>query len=128
MKKLWAKYKWILLILINTLPFLLNGIFYITGGLDDIYLFIPIFALLSFLNFKNCNKILHYICLQIYILLCSVCCGYVTTYLYYHNISNDSLTPIVGMVIVLFQCAINLIVTAITATVKMAKIKKLNEQ
>ncbi len=124
MKKLWAKYKWILLILINTLPFLLNGIFYITGGLDDIYLFIPIFALLSFLNFKNCNKILHYISLQTYILFCSVCCGYVTTYLYYHNISNDSLTPIAGMVIVLFQCAINLIVTAITAAVKMAKIKK----
>ena len=124
MRKLPAKYKWPLLILVNTLPFALFVLFYPGGIMRDILLFLPFFAGLTALNFQNCNKPLHFIFIQMYILICLVGSGYASTYLYYHNISNDSMTPVAGQVVVALEAATNIVTTAIAAVFKTKTIQK----
>ena len=53
MKNLWNKCKWIFLFLINVLPFALDVIFYHTGSTDELFLFLPIFAGLTLLNYAS---------------------------------------------------------------------------
>ena len=96
MKNLWNKCKWIFLFLINVLPFALDVIFYHTGSTDELFLFLPIFAGLTLLNYMNCQKVIPYILYQAFMLICIICAGYASTYLYYHNVSNDFMTPVVG--------------------------------
>ena len=124
MKKLWRKFKWPLLVLINAFPFLLNTLFYAAGGMDDLGLFAPIFAGLTFLNFRECKKVITYIIFQVFLLICIVCSGYVSIYLHYHRISNDFMTLLVGELMVLLESAICIIVTAVTAIAKGIKNKK----
>ena len=118
MKKVWNKYKWMFLILINAFPFALDIMFYPKGVMVDLYLFLPIFAGLTVLNYLNCQKVIPYIFYQAFILVCIICGGYASTYLYYHNVSNDSMTPIVGELMVLLESSINIVVTVITAVIK----------
>jgi len=117
-RKILTKFKWPLLVLINALPFLLNVVCFKIGAMDDLYMFLPIFLGLTALNFKNCNKITQFIALQSFILMCVVLTGYAGTYLYYHNVSSDSLTPMIGMGLVLLQVVAIIIITTIIAIVK----------
>ena len=118
MKNVWNKYKWIFLFLINALPFVLDVLFYTTGAMDNLYLFLPIFAGLTALNYRNCQKVIPYCLYQAFILICIVCAGYASTYLYYHNISNDFMTPVVGKLVTLLGASISIVATVITAVVK----------
>ena len=124
MKNVWNKYKWIFLFLINALPFVLDVLFYTTGKMDNLFLFLPIFAGLTVLNYRNCPKVAPYILYQSFMLICIICAGYASTYLYYHNVSNDSMTPVVGEFITLLGASISIVATLITAVVKAVMNKK----
>ena len=124
MKNVWNKYKWIFLFLINALPFVLDVLFYTTGKMDNLFLFLPIFAGLTVLNYRNCPKVVPYILYQSFMLICIICAGYASTYLYYHNVSNDSMTPVVGEFITLLGASISIVATLITAVVKAVMNKK----
>ena len=124
MKNIWNKYKWILLLLINALPFGLDVIFYSAGAPADLALFLPVFIGLTVLNYKNSPKVIAYILYQVFMLICIICAGYASTYLYYHNISNDYMTLAVGKLGTLLGANISFVATVITAVVKAVKNKK----
>lgn len=124
MKNMWNKHKWILLLLINALPFVLDVLFYTMGKMDNLYLFLPIFAGLTALNYRNCKKVIPYILYQAFMLICIICAGYASTYLYYHNVSNDFMTPVVGELMTLLGVSISIVATVITAVVKAVMNKK----
>ena len=124
MKNVWNKYKWIFLFLINALPFVLDVLFYTTGAMDNLHLFLPIFAGLTLLNYRNCQKVVPYILYQAFMLVCIICAGYASTYLYYHNVSNDFMTPVVGKLMTLLGASISIVATVITSVVKAVMNKK----
>ena len=124
MKNVWNKYKWIFLFLINALPFVLDVLFYTTGAMDNLHLFLPIFAGLTLLNYRNCQKVIPYILYQAFMLVCIICAGYASTYLYYHNVSNDFMTPVVGELVTLLGASISIVATVITSVVKAVMNKK----
>ena len=124
MKNIWNKHKWMLLLLINALPFGLDVLFFTTGGMDNLFLFLPILAGLTALNYRNCQKVVPFILYQAFMLICIICAGYASVYLYYHNVSNDSMTPVLGMFITLLCAGISIVATLITAVVKAVKNKK----
>ena len=124
MKNVWNKYKWIFLFLINALPFALDVLFYTTGAMDNLYLFLPIFAGLTLLNYRNCQKVIPYILYQAFMLVCIICAGYASTYLYYHNVSNDFMTPVVGELVTLLGASISIVATVITSVVKAVMNKR----
>ena len=107
------------LLLINALPFGLDVLFYTMGKMDNLFLFLPIFAGLTALNYRNCQKVVLYILYQAFMLICIICAGYASTYLYYHNVSNDFMTPVVGELMTLLGASISIVATLITAVVKV---------
>ena len=118
MKNLQLKYKLPLLILINTIPFALDVIFYRAGAPLELPLFLIAVIILSSLNNQCCNKALHYVIVQLYLLACLISAGYISTHLYYTNISADPMTPAIGMGIVFFWTVIVIIITVVTGTLK----------
>ena len=118
MKNARNKYKWIFLLLINGLPFMLVVILYPIASSLELFLFLPVFAGLTVLNYMNCKKTIPYILYQAFILICIICAGYASTSLYYHHISNDFMTPVVGEFMTVLQAGINIIATFVTAIVK----------
>ena len=124
MKNVWNKYKWIFLFLINALPFVLDVLFYTTGATDNLYLFLPIFAGLTALNYRNCQKVIPYILYQAFMLVCIICAGYASTYLYYHNVSDDFMTLVVGKLMTFLDASISVVATVITSVVKTVVNKK----
>ena len=107
-----------MLVLINTLPFALSVLFYSNGSMDDLYLFIPVFAVLTILNYHFSTKTAHYILLQFYLLVCLIASGCIETQLYYNNISDDSMTPAIGMLVVYLEATVAVITTVITGIAK----------
>ena len=124
MNNIWNKYKWILLLLINAFPFILDVLIYTMGSMDNLFLFLPIFAGLTALNYRNCQKVVPYILYQVFMLICIICAGYASTYLYYHNVSSDFMTPVVGEFMTLLGASISVVATVITAVVKALMNKK----
>ena len=92
--------------------------------MDDLILFLPVFVGLTVLNLKNCDRVLPFLLLQALILVCTVVSGYLSSFLYYHLISDDYLTPVIGELFVLLEVAVNVIVTPIAAIFK-AVVKKI---
>ena len=124
----WNKYKLILLLLINAFPFVLDVIFYSAGAMFDLYLFLPIFTGLTILNYLSCKKTDTYILYQAFTLVCIICAGCVSTCLYYRNVSNDTMTPVVGGVITFWSAGISVFVTAVTSVVKAVINKKCTQK
>lgn len=122
MKKLLLTYKFPLLIIINTLPFALDVLFYSNGGVDNLYWFIPAFAALTILNYRFTNKVVHYIIIQFYILVCLISSGCISTHLYYNNISDDPMTPAIGMLLV-YSSSIVVVITTVIAGIAKKKSK-----
>lgn len=120
-----SKNKWLILLLSNIAPALLNLLLYRTGAMDDIYLFVPFFGFLTFLNYRNCDKVWQFLCIQLYMLVCIICSSSAETYIYYHNISNDFMTPVVGILVLIVEAGIN-IVTTIVAAIVMGIMKRKN--
>ena len=110
--------KWILLIAASTLPFALNMVFYQGGAMDDLFLFLPVFAVLTTLNFICLKKPTHFIFMQVYILLWEVFSGLLATFLYYFNISSDFMTPVVCILLTAMGAGIILDISTILAVIK----------
>ena len=113
------QYRWPLLIVINLIPFLLKIAMYPLGGMLDIFAFPFVFGGLAFVNYKLFDKPVHYFIIQFYQLVCMFCSGCISTYLYYHNISSDSLTPVVGNYMVIAGSVIIVVITVITGYKKI---------
>ena len=124
MKKAWNKNKWVLRILANALPFIVDIMLFAAGGMFDLLWFPPVFVGLIILNFLNCKNVIPYILYQAFMLVCIICAGCASTCLYYCYISNDSMTLLVGTFMVLLGAGINIVTTVITAIIKGAMQKK----
>ena len=107
-----------MLILINALPFAMDILFYSNGGMDNLFLFIPAFAGLTMLNYHFTNQVVHYIIIQFYFLVCLISSGCISTHLYYNNISDDPMTPAIGMLLVYSSSIVVVITTVITGIAK----------
>lgn len=106
MKGLWNNWKWVFLMLINVLPFVMNAVFYASGKQDDMFLFLPVLAGLTFLNYRQCDKTVPFVLLQTMLLLSIICSGYVSTDLYFRHISDDPMTRTIGDLFVFLEsCA-----------------------
>ena len=115
----WAKkYRWPLFIVINMLPFALNITMYRFGAPLEIVAFLPVFLVLTSLNYDFFDKTLHYVIIQFYLLVCMICSGYISTYLYYNNISSDHMTSGIGMGLVFLGTIIVVITTIVNGIIK----------
>ena len=110
--------KILLIIFINICPFAVAISLYSLGGMFDLVFFPLTFGLLTVLNYFVCKKTLLYVAMQSIILVSCVLSGFFSTYLYYHNISNDWATPAVGMLLVFLEVIIIFVVTLITSIIK----------
>ena len=97
---------------------------YSFGAPLEILMFPPVFAVLTFMNYNSFEKTLHYVMIQSYLLVCMFCSGCISTYLYYHNISGDNMTPAIGLLMILLGSVIVVITTVITSLVKIINNKK----
>lgn len=111
-----SKYKWLWLIIVSTFPFMLAIIFY---PINLCLLFPYVSIILTAINYHFIEKTLHYVLIQVYILVCMICSCGITIYLYYINISNDPMTPAVGIAIALFSSVIFIIFNSITVYAKI---------
>lgn len=112
------KYKWPLFIVINMLPFALNITMYRFGAGLEIVAFLPVFSMLTSLNYDFFDKTLHYVIIQFYLLVCIFCSGYISTYLYYNNISSDHMTKGIGTGLAFLGTIIAIITTIVTGIIK----------
>ncbi len=128
MKKLQPKHRYLLLCLINAFPFLLNVCCFQYGGMDDLFLFLPVLAVLVGLNYAFTDKTVHFLLFQGYLLAFLILSGYAETYLYYLFICpDDTLTLLVGMIMTFIGAIIAIAVSAAFAIVKAVKHKKANK-
>ena len=118
MQSLWNKHKWIFLLLINLLPFALDVILYTGGVTVDVVLFLPVLAGLTVLNYKSCKKTGVFLLYQAFMFLCILCAGQASIHLYREFISDDSVRPLIDLLLILLGGGIQLVVTLITAIVK----------
>lgn len=118
MKKLPASQRWLLLLLINAAPFVLNVLFYTSGSIDELVWFVPVLLALTVCNLKNTNKFWHYLVLNLFDILCIVALGAAAVYLYYHNISSDPETPLVGAVVTMIEVYAVVITAAVVCAVR----------
>lgn len=112
------------LALVNACPFILDILCYSYGEMPDLYLFLPIILALTALNYSACKRILPYVLIQGFMLLCEVTAGSVSTLLYYHNVSSDVLSPAIGLGMTLIGSAIILVITTVTSIIKHIRLKK----
>ncbi len=125
MKNIWNKYKWLFLIMINALPYVLEVLSWRAGASFDV-LFLLFFPALVYLNYKSCSKVIPYVLLQLFMLVCIVISVSHSTYLYYHYISDDFMTAAIGGLTVYFESFVNIVTTIITAILKAIHNKKLS--
>lgn len=118
MKKLSASKRWLLLILINAAPFVLDVLFYRTGSVDELFWFVPVLLALTFCNFKWTNKFWEYLVLNLFDIFCIVGEGAAATYLYYHNVSSDPETPLVGAFMIMVEVCAVVIIAAVVSAVR----------
>lgn len=120
MKTVRSKYFLPFLLIGSTiLPGALDVLLYRNGAMDNLILFLPIVLGLSVLHYKFCPKAWQFFCMQILMLLCSVIGGDWSANLYYRNVSNDALTPVIGELRIILQ-AIIILCIAIAATMTKA--------
>ena len=120
----WFKKNRWLLFIINIIPFILDVSLYSLGAPLDFAFFMPVFFILTALNYYFSDKTLHYVLIQLYVLVCMVCSGFTSTYLYYTNISNDDMTIGIGIGGVIVASVLIIVTTAVTGIIKAVKKKQ----
>ena len=113
-----SKCKWFVLFLANIAPALIDILLYRMGSMDDLYLFVPFFGFLTFFNYCNCDKVWQFLCMQLYMIAGIVCSNGMVTQIYYQYISNDFMTPVVGVVMIMAEAGIGIVTTVVVAVVK----------
>lgn len=119
--------KYILLLILNTVPFFLSCLLY-EGGFVISLAFPVIQILINCLNYKWAKKIPAYVFLNVAMLISSIQSLKISTQLYYDNISSDPGTLAVGflevqlaLVFIIFMTLIS-IVCKINKNIKLKKI------
>lgn len=110
-KKLPVWVKAPLLMTINALPFVILVFLYECGAPLDVLVFPPVAAGLILLNHYACEKVTGFVLAQAYMGLCIFFKGNFSTYLYYHNISSDWATPVVGKLTVFAELCVIMLAT-----------------
>ena len=114
----WFKKNRWLLFIINIIPFILDVLLYRLGAPLDVVFFFPVLCALTALNYYFFDKTLHFILIQFYFLVCMVCSGFASTYLYYTNISSDDMSVGIGIGGVIVASVLIIVTTAVTGIVK----------
>lgn len=115
MKRIQSAFQWFCLLLLNAMPFILNVLFFRTGSVDDLLLFVPVYIVLLMLNYKLCKELKHFVLVQLFMLIYIVVSNIASTNLYYQIVSDDPMTPVVGKLFLYLEAGILLISTAIAA-------------
>lgn len=118
MRKVWLKHKWLLLVISNILPFVMNVLVFITGILDDIFVLLPLIFGLTVVNFLTCKKISTYILFQVIMLVCIIISVDGSMHLYCRYISDDFMSVFVGKLFLLLEASMNVVATGITVVIK----------
>ena len=124
MKKFSNKLKFPILLLCNSLPMILNILLYSLGAPSELLLFPLFFGVLIYLNYRLCEKPLTFALIQVFMAGCIFISGYISTSLYYQNISDDGLTLAVGMLMTFVELAIAGITTMVILIIKIIQRKK----
>lgn len=112
------KYKWPLVFIVNTLPFVLNVAFFSLGIINDlVFIFLYAIFLVAF-NYWACRKVFSYILVHLYVVVCIIVSRKIATDLYYQHVSNDYMTPLVGGFLTFAESVLFAIATVVTATIK----------
>lgn len=96
-------------------PFALNVIFYQSGVMDDLVFFLPIFVGLTLMNYFSCRKTPCFVLMQSFMIICIIISRNISSDLYFNNISDDPMTPVVGEMFLYLEAGIAIIATAIIA-------------
>ncbi len=113
--------KYVLSFVICTLPFILRCAVYWKAEINGfylVYLLFPVLLILTLMNFFLFRKNLHFIIAQIILLITMSSLTLLSTYLYYTNISNDSMTPVVGQAIAWLGAIFIVIATPVIIGIK----------
>ena len=127
MKSKFCMAQWIFLLTLNALPFTLDVVFYKLGNMDNLFWFLPVCISLSNLNYRKSTNTLPYTLLQALMLSFIVISCAVSTYLYYHTISNDFITKVIGEAFLFFESATCMIASAIGIIRKAKKANSGNQ-
>ncbi len=98
--------KWPLLIAAPYSLVLLDVLLYRGGGPLSITVFLLLVPLLYYLFYSSTKKVFAFLLLCLNMGLASLLASYLSTRLYYHNVSNDGMTPTVGMFLAFLGLAV----------------------
>ena len=109
-----------ILVFINIIPFMLFIPFYANGALIGLtlLLFLLIQSVLNLINFVFTQKYSFYLFLNLLMIVTNSVCSSVTTRLYYHNISSDSMTLVLGDGSTAFAVIFGILLTIASLVVK----------
>ena len=110
-----------ILVFINIIPFMLFIPFYANGALIGLtlLLFLLIQSVLNLINFVFTQKYSFYLFLNLLMIVTNSVCSSVTTRLYYHNISSDSMTLVLGDGSTAFAVIFGILLTIASLVVKL---------
>ena len=117
--------KYCLSLILNIAPFFLSCFLY-EGGIAISLTFPALQFLINTVNYKQTNKIISYLFLNLAMLLSSVVSIKINTWLYYNNISSDTETLAVGSFEVQVCILFILLMTLISITCRILS-KKSNQ-
>ncbi|MBQ8697127.1 MAG: hypothetical protein IJ519_05340 [Clostridia bacterium] len=118
MKKLPKPLSVIILILINAAPFAFNILTYQTGVISASLRGIIVTFVLVAINFLYVKGVVPFLLTEFLSVAATALTGYVCTYLYYHNVSSDHMSLVVGEILTQVQAGILLAVVLLTAIAK----------
>lgn len=99
MRKLHPSIRYPLALLLSALPFVLNAVFWRSGGVDEILWFFPALVLLTWGNYRCAGGPLPFLLLQLFLIPCAFLSCEINTELYYRHIGQDFETLMVGELI-----------------------------
>ena len=117
--------KYILVLLLNIVPFFLSCFLY-EGGIAILLMLPAIQFLINIVNYKWTKKIVSFVILNLAMLVSSVANIEITTKLYYNNISSDTETLAVGNFAGLVGVVFIIAMTLISIVCRIVS-KKLNQ-
>lgn len=113
--------KIIFMVLLNTLPFWLCCMLFPIGALTDLISLMLILTL-TYYNFMETKKLHAFLLLNGVLLVATATGSIVMTWLYYHFVSSDAETPIVGMALAYIMSVFALGLTAFVAFFRIIRI------
>lgn len=120
MKRLHPAIRYPLAILISVLPFVLNAVFWKSGGVDEMLWFFPVLAFLTWFNYCCTGKLLPFLLLQLFLIPCAYVSCQINTELYYRHIGQDFETLMVGELICWIE-VLSIVVLTIPCAIGKAK-------